>query len=1658
MRELKDITSIAYSYTSEFIDQLQGPREGTGSTLTSLKDDEALTQLEQYYITDGYAAFQSGVAGGDLHIQSTLKIKAFEILHEASFDFHKLLIDARGNTQYIIKIFIDDTGEQFLINPYKSLWEKLAVNEEVGMVGVEFALKLNNRIIKIEYLDQKLLDYSRKLDKTSGELVTNMVVEPADEPKLFFSFGELVQAAVVPVVAEPVAGEPVIATVVGEDGESGKQPIMATVVDKGEGEKKPVMATVVEKPEAKPGEKKPVMATVVEKPEAKPGEKKPVLARLVKHRLGEHDQTGHGSWSQTGLFDTFGDPNRTIEDKPKVEEPKPDPAAQEKVEVRYPNGVVFTSSRASIEKAWADIDVKEQQIQQVPAYVAQRGYIDGNVTPEMREAMHTAQSECWRRAGMREELFIIEPTGKLVKYDTGGKGDIVEPDFLGLGVNKLAMQSQGNVVIHSHPEDTAFSLQDYKTTILEGSCAEMQVVSKNYIFSLKPPAMDEDLQNPFIVNGHGRRGLEPKTELSVRWGEVRRAVPERRGWEKLKQEKYEAVKERIMKGELPQDANVNFHVFNAIWQEVADKSGATYTITPVNKETFKGAKPAKELWGKKNVVRATAVKHQPGTHDQSTHGNRFGGSGGERTQTHVGRARDPNQIIRASVKPRDEATQAAIDKQTEEQLKEPVKATVTKMPNAIPVLKDYNIEQAERSNDSVKKLLNEIEENFPEGERRNKADSAALSANLASTNVMTLRDSAGGLHGVAAYHRESDYVMLDDIGTSGKYKGAGTMMMRDVCKRIADLNQPLYLTSLESARSFYQQLGMHSTSTSMYFTAEEVRNFAATGNAALPAAKGEAKHLEGVHDQQSHGSRYSPTANGAALLHSRGNQVHGMEKEGMIGALATDVIKKLATGGEATFYRGETQKLVDKIKTDASNFDEREQNNEALMRIARNAIILHHMVGGTLLTSPGQVHSWIKENVLKAADSAYSGHYGSNAEEVFTAKIKENCESISPKAQLEVAVNALAYAAHIRDEQAETYLRDSWDLGRATAKNVIRATAVKHLPGEHDQATHGSWSQGKEVPEFDRSRWLTMDNSTRKAEWKKTPEAERDRIADPERSVFIREANLLKPLGVWKQADTVEDMVKQRVESSRDDIVDTARVKIQNSMSTYLDTLRSCGVSDADIEPLAKLAADHLLAMEMETQTQPLGDHGVHHLMGDTDRTLDILRVIPGNENPTPEQMAEVYLTGIFHDSGYLTEPGRIQLGGHAKWAQMHYDANVRPAVAKALGEEAAARISQNIKTHSTKDIDWENDAIGSAMRVSDNTSLFEQDKLPPMLREIPGNIDVLFEMQQGKLDLDSGKKAISENIKSSSLSPRVKGRMQETIELINKATPKTTLSMLGGTVDKVSWKDDHVAITLKEAPELSKWNTLLDVGQRQFAKFAEAYSLDGEKFKTDLNFQFKTPDGKVLLEGIMEKSKSMPIRAQLKHMPGDHDQTSHGNRDGTTGDKWADSHPKLESVKIEKAEISRQGMQKLKQETDHFLDDNKSERSTVRDSFFYAMDSDIKIPAREGTEKAFLALRDDAGKVHGLCHFYCRKNIAGPVYVSYMVSSGHVRGVGAPLMREACKMAAKYGKGISLTSSHYAEPFYTALGMTNQGEGYFTFTQEEAANFAATGNAKLEK
>jgi hypothetical protein len=467
----------------------------------------------------------------------------------------------------------------------------------------------------------------------------------------------------------------------------------------------------------------------------------------------------------------------------------------------------------------------------------------------------------------------------------------------------------------------------------------------------------------------------------------------------------------------------------------------------------------------------------------------------------------------------------------------------------------------------------------------------------------------------------------------------------------------------------------------------------------------------------------------------------------------------------------------------------------------------------------------------------------------------------------------------------------------------------KHLQGQHDQSEHGRPGRGGQKPTssagkpsaqqeqkptqestaqppeesvgkvssgqeasgppssrgvFDAQEWGPKNVMERKEAFAALPPRVRDKMADAENTVPAREKGLLSDMPERPATKDLKADLKVRSEHFADRVHPEAMKKIQDTINTLDDDMTELGVSDEDRREITMGAMDSLNCQEMESCTRQLGDHGISHIKGNIEVASEIMKAIPGSNTPTDRVVAQLAM--IYHDSGYMTPTAKMFMDhGHRVWSSQNFDKNIRPAITKAFGESVSNEISHIIGTHDQKTIDWESEPVASACRIGDILALFHKEKLPPLLRYMPENTQLLKDFASKKISLEECKSGMEKNVAASKLPEKLKFLIHNGIDEVSSFTPKLALGMLGGELGKMSFNGEYVESTLKENKETTELNKVGDFHQAQFAKVCKEFGVDVEKFKTDLSFEFKDTSGKILFRCRWDKEKGFTFEIVRK-------------------------------------------------------------------------------------------------------------------------------------------------------------------------------------------------
>jgi hypothetical protein len=300
----------------------------------------------------------------------------------------------------------------------------------------------------------------------------------------------------------------------------------------------------------------------------------------------------------------------------------------------------------------------------------------------------------------------------------------------------------------------------------------------------------------------------------------------------------------------------------------------------------------------------------------------------------------------------------------------------------------------------------------------------------------------------------------------------------------------------------------------------------------------------------------------------------------------------------------------------------------------------------------------------------------------------------------------------------------------------------------------------------------------------------------------------------------------------------------------FIDHMRSI-ITDIDLDSkmvnrMMKDSIRKLVYQEVESNRQQFTDHGIRHVVGDIIRQDAIMKeATKGSYTPMDRFMAAFAL--INHDIGY-THPA-IRAGGaegvKASHGHEKYSAKILEEQKGIWNEdrifsaEEYAKIVDVVAHHDTTDIDLGN-LLKTTCALSDNLSLFNEEKLPSMFKYVEHGRDLLIAIQHASGDkekLSLAKVALGRAIDSSDINSNLKRDLKAAVKQISENTPRFTVGVLAGEIGNIyTDKVGKINIDIHH----NKWDEFLqktfDMGQRQVIKLLKDYGhTDFTKTEYDL-------------------------------------------------------------------------------------------------------------------------------------------------------------------------------------------------------------------------------
>ena len=194
---------------------------------------------------------------------------------------------------------------------------------------------------------------------------------------------------------------------------------------------------------------------------------------------------------------------------------------------------------------------------------------------------------------------------------------------------------------------------------------------------------------------------------------------------------------------------------------------------------------------------------------------------------------------------------------------------------------------------------------------------------------------------------------------------------------------------------------------------------------------------------------------------------------------------------------------------------------------------------------------------------------------------------------------------------------------------------------------------------------------------------------------------------------------------------------VDMTMSTLEEALGdgSIGdVSEQEMNAMVIAAMEQLVYQDIESSKRLLSDHGVRHIAGNMRSSLDILDALKdgGGAEVSGKDKLAAMMVMLHHDIGYTAagvkdaEPGAPLMKMHPDFSRLMVKQN--PFWAKAFGEDAD-RYLNGMATHAHTSTDWEKHPWESAVRLADNTAVFQDEKLPDLLAQDPRAAQIMTKM-----------------------------------------------------------------------------------------------------------------------------------------------------------------------------------------------------------------------------------------------------------------------------------------------------------------------------------------
>lgn len=372
-------------------------------------------------------------------------------------------------------------------------------------------------------------------------------------------------------------------------------------------------------------------------------------------------------------------------------------------------------------------------------------------------------------------------------------------------------------------------------------------------------------------------------------------------------------------------------------------------------------------------------------------------------------------------------------------------------------------------------------------------------------------------------------------------------------------------------------------------------------------------------------------------------------------------------------------------------------------------------------------------------------------------------------------------------------------------------------PNQEDVETASKWGQSKlnyhnEVMAMEKA----LDQISKR-------KRDIDRVAGPRDNHSMSEVkkNVNKYLGLYE--DSLDAYAYNRLSRIATNLIDSSWHITGNFNAN-------------DVQDLVVDSIDRILYQELRSWERQLGEHGIRHIYGNIDFTSTVFDELEaaGLRVSSRDRLLTL-VTMINHDIGYSTayvRRGIPETQKHKELSLAYFDKEIRK-YQKFFSEDELERIRNYILVHDSPFIDWDKEPVLTAIALADNLSLYQRDKLPELFRRVEGGIGLLIEMQKALVNKDEThfkelRDKLFDEVTRTNLPTYTKNRLKRAAIEVSPSTPKVTVPMLIGNLEKIEYKkDEGLSVTVKWNENLQRLHDIFDMGQEKLYEFAKDYGID---------------------------------------------------------------------------------------------------------------------------------------------------------------------------------------------------------------------------------------